>query len=161
MSDKPIYKPGSNIVRTLVGASLILLGVLFLIGRYVGARFDIDFGHYTWPLFIITPGLLLFMASFAFERQTGITLAIFGGMLAMTGTILLVQNTFELYATWAYAWALVAPTSIGLAKLVYGVLLSMISITWTVTRHIGARRYYAVHPLINRGLLDFKTNLTQ
>jgi hypothetical protein len=122
MSDKPIYKLGSNIVGTLVGASFIVLGILFLIGRYVSARFDIDFGHYTWPLFIITPGLLMFIASFAFERQTGITLAIFGGMVATTGAILLFQNTFNLYATWAYAWALVAPTSIGLAMLVYGVL---------------------------------------
>jgi len=120
MSDKPIYTFGSKIVRTVVGVSFILLGVLFLIGRYVGTQYDIDVGRYTWPLFIITPGLLLFMASFAFERQAGITLAIFGGMVAMTGAILLFQNTFDLYASWAYAWALVAPTSIGLAKLVYG-----------------------------------------
>jgi hypothetical protein len=137
MSDKPLYKLGSNIARTLVGASFILLGILFLIGQYVGARFDIDFGHYTWPLFIITPGLLMFMASFAFERQAGITLAIFGAMVAMTGAILLFQNTFDLYATWAYAWALVAPTSIGLAQLVYGVLRGLgdqvksgLNLTW-------------------------------
>jgi hypothetical protein len=67
MSDKPTYKLDSNIVRTLLGAGLILLGILFLIGRYVGTRFDIDFGHYTWPLFILIPGLLLFVASFAVE----------------------------------------------------------------------------------------------
>jgi hypothetical protein len=117
MSDKPI---SSNIARTLVGTVLILLGILFLIGRYVSARFDIDFGHYTWPFFIIVPGLLLFMASFAVERRAGTTLAIFGGMVTTTGAILLIQNTFDLYGTWAYVWALVTPTSIGLAKLVYG-----------------------------------------
>jgi hypothetical protein len=116
-----ISKPtNSNIARALVGAGLILLGILFLIGRYVGTWFDIDFGHYAWPFFIIIPGFLLFIASFAMERRAGITLAIFGGTVTTTGTILLFQNIFDLYATWAYAWALVAPTSIGLAKLVYG-----------------------------------------
>jgi hypothetical protein len=122
MNDKPINQPNSNVLSLLLGASLILLGILFLIGRFVGTLFNFDFGHYTWPFFIIMPGLLMFLASFALERRRGITLAIFGGMVSMTGAILLIQNTFDLYASWAYAWALVAPTSIGLAKLIYGVL---------------------------------------
>ena len=46
----------------------------------------------------------------------------FGGMVIMTGIVLMVQNLFDLYSTWAYAWALIAPTSMGLAKLVYGAL---------------------------------------
>lgn len=120
MSDKPTFKIDPNIIRTLVGAGLILLGILFLIGRYVGTLFNFDFGHYTWPFYIVIMGLLLFLASFAVEQRAALTLAIFGGMVATTGAILLFQNTFDLYATWAYAWALVAPTSIGLAKLVYG-----------------------------------------
>jgi hypothetical protein len=112
----------SNLVRTVVGAGLILLGILFIVGRYVGARFDIDFGHYTWPFFIIIPGLLLFLGSFVFEQRAGIKIAAFGGVVTMTGSILLVQNTFDLFTSWAYAWALVAPTSVGLAKLIYGSL---------------------------------------
>ncbi len=120
MNDKSGFKFSSNIVSTLLGAGLILLGILFLIGRYVGTLFDFDFGHYTWPFFIIIPGLLMFLASFALEHRAGINLAIFGAMVSTTGVILLIQNTFDLYASWAYAWALIAPTSIGLAKLVYG-----------------------------------------
>ena len=112
----------SNIIRTVVGAGLILVGVLFIAGRYVSARFDIDFGHYTWPFFIIIPGLLLFIGSFLFEQRAGIKIAAFGGVVTMTGFILLIQNTFGLFTSWAYSWALVAPTSIGLAKLVYGSL---------------------------------------
>jgi hypothetical protein len=122
MNDKPINKPVSSMFSILLGASLILLGILFLTGRYVGTLFHFDFGHYTWPFFIIMPGLLLFLTSFALERRAGIGLAIFGGMVSMTGAILLIQNTFDLYASWAYAWALIAPTSVGLAKLAYGVL---------------------------------------
>jgi hypothetical protein len=125
MNDQFPRKFSSNIVSSLLGAGLILLGIMFLIGRYVSTLFDVDFGHYTWPLFIIIPGVLMFLASFAFEPRAGINLAIFGGMVSTTGAILLVQNTFDLYASWAYAWALVAPTSIGLAKLVYGGIRQM------------------------------------
>jgi len=90
MSDKPTTKPGSNMVRTWVGAGFILIGILFLIGQYAGDRFDIDVGQYLWPLFILTPGILLFLASFALEPRPGIPLAIIGGMVATTGAILLV-----------------------------------------------------------------------
>lgn len=122
MNDKSMHKLNSNMVSTLLGAILILLGIVFLIGRYVSALFDFDLGHYAWPFFIIIPGLLMFLASFILERRAGIPLAIFGGMVATAGGILLFQNLFDVYASWAYAWALVAPTSMGLAKLVYGAL---------------------------------------
>lgn len=115
-------KLGSNIVSTLLGAGLILLGILFLIGRSISLLFNFDVGHYAWPLFIIVPGLGMFLASFFFERRAGIPLAMFGGMATTTGAILFVQNIFDLYASWAYAWALIAPTSMGLSKLIYGAL---------------------------------------
>jgi hypothetical protein len=125
MNDKLTNKSGNNIASIVLGAIFILLGILFLIGRYIGTLFHFDIGHFTWPFFIILPGLLLFLAAFALERRSGIALAIFGGMVSTTGVILLIQNTFDLYASWAYAWALVAPTSVGLAKLIYGALRGM------------------------------------
>jgi hypothetical protein len=67
----------------------------------------------------------LFLSSFVSEQRTGIAVAIFGAMVTTTGSILFVQNVFDLYASWAYAWALVAPTSVGIAKLVYGALRGM------------------------------------
>ncbi|MBL8061731.1 MAG: hypothetical protein JNK32_01840 [Anaerolineales bacterium] len=120
MNNKPETTLGSNIVGTLMGAILILLGIAFLIARFIISIFDFNFGHFTWPFFIIIPGVLMFLSAFILERQTGVTLAIFGGMVTMTGGILMIQNIFDLYATWAYAWALIAPT--GLAKLLYGAL---------------------------------------
>jgi hypothetical protein len=122
MNDKPVTKLGSNMVGTLAGAILILLGIAFLMARFIISVFDFDFGHYTWPIFIIVPGVLMFIGAFILERQAGATLAMFGGMVTMTGGILMIQNIFDLYATWAYAWALIAPTSMGLAKLLYGTL---------------------------------------
>jgi hypothetical protein len=122
MNDKSAFSHNSKIVGTALGAGLILLGILFLLGRYVSILFDFDIVHYAWPFFIIVPGLLLFLASFVFERQAGITLAMFSGMMTTTGVLLFFQNVFDLYASWAYAWTLVAPTSMGLAKLIYGAL---------------------------------------
>jgi hypothetical protein len=40
----------------------------------------------------------------------------------MTGLVLSVQAATGLWATWAYAWALVAPGGVGLAFLLYGTL---------------------------------------
>lgn len=120
MNDKPVTKRGSNMIGTLAGTLLILLGIAFLMVRLLISIFDFDLGHYTWPLFIIVPGVLMFIAAFMLERRAGVPLAMFGGMVAATGVILMIQNIFDLYATWAYAWALIAPTSIGLSKLLYG-----------------------------------------
>lgn len=122
MNGKPATNFGSNLVGTLMGAILILLGILFLAGRFVVSVFDFDLGHYAWPFFIIIPGVLMFIAAFLLEPKAGTTLAMFGGMIVTTGSILMIQNIFDLYASWAYAWALIAPTSMGLAKLVYGAL---------------------------------------
>jgi len=38
----------------------------------------------------------------------------------MVGLLLFYQNPTGHWQSWAYAWALVAPTSIGLAQIVYG-----------------------------------------
>lgn len=122
MNDKPVTKLGPNMIGTLIGAILILLGIAFLMGRFLLSIFDFDIGHYAWPFFIIVPGVVMFLGSFILERRAGVTLAMFGGMVTMAGVILMIQNLFDLYATWAYAWALIAPTSMGLAKLLYGAL---------------------------------------
>ena len=39
---------------------------------------------------------------------------------ATIGLVLWVQETYDAYATWAYAWALVAPTAPGVGTLLYG-----------------------------------------
>jgi hypothetical protein len=122
MESKPATRLGSNVVGTLVGAILILLGIAFLMTRFLISVFDFDLGHYSWPLFVVVPGVLMFLSAFLLERQAGSILAMFGGMVSMTGIVLMVQNLFDLYSTWAYAWVLIAPTSIGLAKMVYGAL---------------------------------------
>ena len=105
----------SNLV---VGGLLVLVGIVFLVGRQVG----FDLGRTGWPLFVIGPGVVLFLASFAVGGRAGAGLAVAGAIVAVTGVILAVQNQTGLWSTWAYAWALVAPGGVGLGLLVYGAL---------------------------------------
>jgi len=101
---------------TLVGALLIVVGVLFLIGQLLG----IDLERFAWPFFVIVPGVLLFFLALAREGQTGERLAMVGSAVTMVGAILLLQNTFDYFQSWAYAWALVFPTSVGVGQIIYG-----------------------------------------
>ena len=100
----------------VLGIILIALGGFFLADRFL----DFDLGHYGWPLFVIVPGLVLFAAALASDVPTGTGLATAGGIVTMVGLVLAVQNATGLWATWAYAWALVGPGGTGLGLLVFG-----------------------------------------
>ena len=74
----------------------------------------------TWPLWIVVPGLAMLVGSCFVRTRSGLGLAIPGAILTMVGLVLWVQAATGLYATWAYAWALVAPTGPGIGMLVFG-----------------------------------------
>lgn len=107
---------GSRNVNMALGGVLIIVGILFMLGQL----FNINLGRFLWPFFIIVPGVLLFVFALTARGSAGEGLAIFGSVVTMTGTLLLYQNTFDHFQSWAYAWALVAPTSIGLGQMLYG-----------------------------------------
>ncbi|MCL4869786.1 MAG: hypothetical protein KJ063_12535 [Anaerolineae bacterium] len=100
----------------VLGGLLILLGIVFLMGELLNIRL----GHFIWPFFIIGPGAALFILALAFDDDTGQALASVGGLVTMVGLILFFQNVTGFWASWSYAWALVAPTSIGLGMFAYG-----------------------------------------
>ena len=99
----------------ILGAILVVLGGAFLVSNITGFSLDA-----AWPLFIIVPGLVLLGASFAFGGDAGVGLAIAGSIVTTVGLVLAVQEATGLYATWAYAWALVAPGSVGVGMALYG-----------------------------------------
>jgi hypothetical protein len=99
----------------ILGAILIVVGGAFLVTNVTGFAFDA-----AWPLFVIVPGLVLLAASFRAGREAGLGLAIAGSIVTTVGLILAVQEATGLYATWAYAWALVAPGSVGVGMLLFG-----------------------------------------
>jgi hypothetical protein len=99
----------------LVGLVLIILGGLFLAGEL----FDLRLGSSLWPLFIIVPGLVLFyfMASGGKEAAP---LAIPGSLVTAVGLLLFYQNLTRHWESWAYAWALIFPTSFGIGLVIMG-----------------------------------------
>lgn len=101
-----------------LGAILIVVGLLAFVGRAV----SIDVFAIGWPLFVLVPGVLMFAIAVGIGGRAGIAVAIPGGIVSMVGLVLSVQAATGLWATWAYAWALVAPGGVGIAMVVYGLL---------------------------------------
>jgi len=113
---KPTGRAGAS---TLLGVVLVGLGALFLAARV----FRISLIGYLWPFFIIVPGVVCFVvmviAGKEHAKAFGL-LSIPGAIVTMTGLLLLYQNTFNHWESWAYAWALIMPTSIGIGLAIYG-----------------------------------------
>ena len=101
-----------------LGVLLIVLGALFFVGQAIG----FDLGRFGWPFFVIIPGLAVFGVGLTVGDPTGERITPLGVAVAMTGVILLYQNIADHFESWAYAWALVFPTSIGLGQMAYGSL---------------------------------------
>ena len=120
----------SRTILTLVGLLLIVLGVLFLIGRMI----SVDVERLAWPFFVIALGVLVFFFSLTSSSQAGERLAMVGSVVTMVGTILLLQNTFDYFQSWAYAWALVFPTSVGVGQIIYGSIKHRADMTATGRR---------------------------
>jgi hypothetical protein len=105
----------SNAGNVGLGIVLLALDVLFLLQQVTG----FDVWHRSWPLIVVGCGLLPFLLMLGGGKSAS-GLAIPASMVTMVGLILLVQNSFNLWQTWAYAWALVAPTSVGIGTWLMG-----------------------------------------
>jgi hypothetical protein len=99
----------------MAGVALIVLGVAFILVQSV----DFSFLETWWPLFVLVPGLLFFVMMLASGEKGG-ALAIPGSILTSIGGILLYQNFSGDWASWSYAWALVAPGSVGFGLYLFG-----------------------------------------
>jgi hypothetical protein len=86
---------------------LVVVG-LFALGVVV---FGIDLTQYGWPLFVIIPGLTLLVVGFL---GGGPGASVPGGIVTMLGLVLAYQSSSGDWASWAFAWALVAPGGVGL-----------------------------------------------
>lgn len=96
-----------------LGLILVVAGVIFLVAQFL----PFDVGQYGWPLFVILIGaafLVIGLATPAFG------FVVPGSIVTMVGLILAVQNTFDLWAAWSYAWALVFPFSVGIGIALLG-----------------------------------------
>jgi hypothetical protein len=96
-----------------LGVVLVVVGAFYLLIQL----FAIDLSSYGWPLFVIIPGLTLLIVGFV---SLGTGAAIPGGILTMVGLVLAYQSSTGDWASWAYAWALVAPGGVGLGLFLQG-----------------------------------------
>lgn len=119
-SDDPQRRAG-----VVVGVLLVVVGLVALLARFLS--YDV-FGV-GWPLIVVFVGLGLFAAGVAVGGQPGVGFAIPGGIVTMTGLVLAFQAATELWSTWAYAWALVAPGGVGLGMVAYGMLVGQPAIS--------------------------------
>jgi hypothetical protein len=110
-----MHESGTSRGAFVAGALLIVLGAAALVVRVSGVNIG-------WPVWVILPGLGLLVAAFALPEPGGSGLAAAGGIVTAVGTLLAVQDATGTYASWAYAWALVAPGGVGVGLLLYGLL---------------------------------------
>lgn len=111
-----------NRSRIVVGAILVLLGMFFLFSQFMNMVFNISIGRYTWPFIILVPGVLLYISAFLTDEKTGQALIIPGSIISALGLLMFFQNVTGLWASWAYAWAFLFPTSVGIGQIVFGML---------------------------------------
>ncbi|HAF61655.1 MAG TPA: hypothetical protein DCK95_04955 [Anaerolineaceae bacterium] len=118
VSEKELNETKSPFLQgpVLLGAGLLILGIILLVGELL----DFSFRAVLWPFIFIVPGATLFISALNSQDSHGEGLAILGSMLMMLGTIFFLQQVLHMWASWTYAWALFAPTSIGIAQIVYG-----------------------------------------
>ena len=99
-----------------LGLLLLAVGAWILIARFI----HINLGDWLWPFWIIVPSGLIIALGFRDSRRNGEGLVTFGSIVAVTGIILFVQNITGQWQSWAYAWALLFPGSMGLGQYLWG-----------------------------------------
>jgi hypothetical protein len=97
----------------LLGALFIVLGLFFLLGRYL------NLGALSWPLFVIIPGLLLF-AGMVMGGKSAAGLALPGSIVTTVGLILFFQNATNTFESWSYVWALII-VAVGVGRIIQGI----------------------------------------
>lgn len=97
-----------------LGAILVIVGVLLFAAQLL----DIGLDDVGWPFFVIAVGVVILALGLFVNREQGMVIG--GTVVTTVGLVLAYQNSTGLWATWAYAWALVGPAASGLGLLILG-----------------------------------------
>ncbi|HUY73754.1 MAG TPA: DUF5668 domain-containing protein [Candidatus Dormibacteraeota bacterium] len=109
-----LYRRSRSSSGAVLGVILVIAGIIFLASQYL----PFDLAQLGWPMFVIVAGVALLAVGVSSRSLAG--LAVPGSIVTVTGLILAVQNTYGLWATWSYAWALVFPGAVGLGITLMG-----------------------------------------
>jgi hypothetical protein len=104
--------PSSRRPALIGGGLLVAAGIVLLVVQQTG----LDLG---WPAGIVVVGFGL-IAVGVLVGPGGQAFAVLGGIIGMVGIVLAAQEALDAYASWAYAWALVAPFGVGLGMFLFG-----------------------------------------
>lgn len=102
----------------VIGGLLIATGLFFLVAQ----TFELDLRRLYWPYFVIVPGAFLLVLGILAGPAPARGFVIPGVMVVTVGCLLLYQSLTGHWESWAYAWALVAPTSVGVGIALMGLL---------------------------------------
>jgi hypothetical protein len=102
-------------IPNVLGAIALAAGLLLLVRQTAG----VNFWSFAWALYWIVPGLACASVAALLGRRAA-WLAIPGYALLATGLLLFSTGLTNLWASWAYAWTLVAPGSVGIGLVFYG-----------------------------------------
>jgi hypothetical protein len=97
----------------VAGAILIVVGLAVLLGRQTVLQLD-------WSVWPIVVGIAILVVAIAVGSEAAVGFAALGGIVTMAGVVVAVQEAADLWASWAYAWALVVPGGVGLGLLAFG-----------------------------------------
>jgi hypothetical protein len=117
----------------VMGGLLVVVGAILLLGQFV----RIDIGHYGWPFFLIVPGVAILVVALMARGALGEGLAVLGSIITVTGLILLYQNATDHFESWAYAWTLIFPGSVGVGMILYGLVAGRPGNVRAGTRLVG------------------------
>jgi hypothetical protein len=106
----------------VIGAILIVVGIAGLIVSWSGLDVDTWIGESGWPIFVIIPGIVLWVLAFVPRAPAGVGFAIAGSIVTSVGLLLWYQEVTDHWESWSYAWALVGPCAAGVGMLLYGLL---------------------------------------
>ncbi|MCJ7529766.1 MAG: hypothetical protein MUO64_01880 [Anaerolineales bacterium] len=109
--------PSQQGIDRSLGITLVGLGFFLLIGT----AFNIRLWPLMWPFIYILPGVILFNVALKAKGDFSEPLAITSSIITMLGLIFLYQSITGHWQSWAYIWSLIAPTSIGLGEIIYGI----------------------------------------
>ena len=104
----------------ILGAILVVVGVVGAIVSWSGFDVDTWIGESGWPIFVIVPGLVLWALAFVPRPPAGIGFAIAGSIVTSVGLLLWYQEATDHWESWSDAWALIGPGAAGLGMLLYG-----------------------------------------
>jgi len=129
----------------VMGAILIALGILYFLLELIHINVN-QLLHYGWPVLVAFPGVVLTVIGMSVREVD--SLCIPGAIVTVAGTVLLVQNLWNIFGTWTYAWALVAPGGMGLGMWLQGVVYGSAGLRATGAHTMGVGMVFFLAGLV-------------